>query len=108
MALVLPACEEDDKMDIDTIEVPDGYALSAGTSTVFLRSSIAYDTEADWVTGTYASRFTNGDGLYDDVKTQAEGLGPVYAGYSCGTTPGARAPRCGARVAREATASRRC
>ena len=39
MALVLPACEEDDKMDIDTIEVPDGYALSAGTSTVFLRSS---------------------------------------------------------------------
>ena len=85
MSLGFLACEEDDKLDIDTIEIPNGYALSAGTSTVFLNSSIAYDTEADWVSGTYASRFTNGDGLYDDVKTQSEGLGPVYAGYSCGS-----------------------
>ena len=32
------ACEEDDKMDMDKIDVPNGYALSAGTSTIFLNS----------------------------------------------------------------------
>ena len=84
------ACEEDDKMDMDKMVVPDGYALSAGTSTTFLQSSIAYDTEASWVTGQYANRFTAGDGLYDDVRTSSNnpdigGLGPVYAGYSCGS-----------------------
>ena len=62
------ACEEDDKMDMDKVVVPNGYALSAGTSTIFLNSSVAYDTEADWVSGTNASRFNNGDGLYDDVR----------------------------------------
>ena len=45
------ACEEDDKMDMDKIDVPNGYALSAGTSTIFLNSSVAYDTNADWITG---------------------------------------------------------
>ena len=63
MALSFLACEADDKMDMDKVEVPSGYALSAGTSTIFLNSSIAYDTEASWVSGKYASRFTNGDGL---------------------------------------------
>ena len=85
----MAACEEDDKMDMDTMTVPNGYALSAGTSTIFLNSSIAYDTEADWVTGANSTRFNNGDGLYDDVRTSANneggGLGPVYAGYSCGS-----------------------
>ena len=90
ISFAFSSCEDDDKMDMDTIEVPDGYALSAGTSTVFLASSIAYDTEASWVSGSYASRFTNGDGLYDDVRTSSNsqdvgGLGPVYAGYSCGS-----------------------
>ena len=33
------SCEEDDKMDMDKIDVPNGYALSAGTSTIFLNSS---------------------------------------------------------------------
>ena len=74
---------------MDDIEVPNGYALSAGTSTIFLNSSVAYDSEADWVTGTLLSRFTRGDGLYDDVRTSSNGngggLGPVYAGYSCGS-----------------------
>ena len=83
------ACEEDDKMDMDKVVVPNGYALSAGTSTIFLNSSVAYDTEADWVSGANASRFNNGDGLYDDVRTSGNeeggGLGPVYAGYSCGS-----------------------
>ena len=83
------ACEEDDKMDMDKVVVPNGYALSAGTSTIFLNSSVAYDTEADWLSGANASRFNNGDGLYDDVRTSGNeeggGLGPVYAGYSCGS-----------------------
>ena len=83
------ACSEADGLDMDDIEVPAGYALSAGTATNFLSSSFAYDTEADWVSGVYAKRFTSGDGLYDDVRTssngQGGGLGPVYAGYSCGS-----------------------
>ena len=90
LLVLLVACEEEDKMDIDTVAVPANYALSAGTSTIFLNSSTAYDTEADWVSGIYSSRFTSGDGLYDDVRTSSNnpyvgGLGPVYAGYSCGS-----------------------
>ncbi len=90
VSLFFLSCEDDDKMDMDTMEVPDGYALSAGTATVFLTSSIAYDTEASWVSGTYATRFTSGDGLYDDARTSSNnqnvgGLGPVYVGYSCGS-----------------------
>ena len=55
----------------------------------FLNSSVAYDTNADWITGANSIRFNNGDGLYDDVRTSNNGdgggLGPVYAGYSCGS-----------------------
>ena len=83
------SCEDTDEIDMDEIEVPRGYALSAGTSTIFSTSTFAYDTEADWVTGLYKRRFTSGDGLYDDVRTSTNGegggLGPVYAGYSCGS-----------------------
>lgn len=50
------ACSEADGLDMDDIEVPAGYALSAGTATNFLSSSFAYDTEADWVSGVYADR----------------------------------------------------
>ena len=82
------ACD-DDGIDILDIEIPEGYALSAGTSTIFLNSSVAYDTPADWITGAYDVRFTRGDRLYDDVRTSNNGhgggLGPVYAGYSCGS-----------------------
>lgn len=84
----LVACESDG-LDLQDVEVPDGYELSAGTSTIFLNSSKAYDTEAPWVTGEYLTRFTRGDKLYDDVRTSSNGLGgglgPVYAGYSCGS-----------------------
>ncbi|MBQ8629138.1 MAG: thiol oxidoreductase [Prevotella sp.] len=80
---------EDDGIDVRDIEVPSGYALSAGTSTLFMNSSKAYDSPADWLTGTYKSRFYAGDGLYDDIRTSDNntggGLGPVYAGYSCGS-----------------------
>ena len=74
------ACD-DDGIDILDIEIPEGYALSAGTSTIFLNSSVAYDTPADWITGAYDVRFTRGDRLYDDVRTSNNGhgggLGPV-------------------------------
>ena len=82
------ACEKEG-VDEQDIEVPEGYALSAGISTIFLNSSKAYDTPADWLSGNYASRFNRGDKLYDDVRTTDNsyggGLGPVYAGYSCGS-----------------------
>ena len=87
-ALILCSCEEDG-IDVLDVEVPDGYSLSAGTSTIFLNSSYAFDTEAEWVTGNNLTRFIRGDRLYDDVRTSTNanggGLGPVYAGYSCGS-----------------------
>lgn len=85
----LASCKEDEGLDVVDIEVPSGYALSAGTSTNFLSSSYAYDTEAGWVKGNNLLRFRNGDKLYDNVRTSGSdyggGLGPVYAGYSCGS-----------------------
>lgn len=84
----LTSCE-DDGMDVTYVDVPEGYALSAGTSTVFLTSTYAYDTPADWISGANEKRFVRGDRLYDDALTssnnQGGGLGPVYAGYSCGS-----------------------
>ena len=86
----LSGCNESDQLDVEDISIPRGYALSAGTSTGFYNSSVAYDQAARWLSGTYASRFNVGDRLYDNVKTSNEnghggGLGPVYAGYSCGS-----------------------
>lgn len=89
MALLATTACNDGGIDMDDMEVPRGYELSAGTSTIFTNSSKSYDTEADWVSGTYLSRFFSGDKLYDDVRTSSNGLGgglgPVYAGYSCGS-----------------------
>lgn len=91
VALALMSCD-DEGLDVLDIEVPEGYALSAGTSTIFMNSSKAYDSEAEWMTGALASRFTRGDRLYDDMRTSSNdyggGLGPVYAGYSCGSCHG--------------------
>ena len=88
LTLSLTSCDSDG-LDVLDIEVPAGHALSAGTSTIFLNSSVAYDSEAPWVSGDYLTRFVRGDRLYDDVRTstngQGGGLGPVYAGYSCGS-----------------------
>ena len=86
--IVCTACE-DEGLDVLDVEVPEGFVLSAGTSTNFLTSSKAYDQESSWITGKYLNRFNEGDALYDDVRTssngQGGGLGPVYAGYSCGS-----------------------
>lgn len=88
LLLVFQSCD-DEGLDISNVEVPDGYMLSAGISTIFANSSKAYDQQADWVTGSYLTRFMRGDRLYDNARTQSNttggGLGPVYAGYSCGS-----------------------
>ena len=84
---LLWSCEKEGT-DQQYVEVPEGFALSAGTATNFLTSSKAYDFEASWLSGIYSSRFNDGDGLYDGVRTSSNqdgGLGPVYAGYSCGS-----------------------
>ncbi len=85
---ILSACGEDG-LDVLDVEVPVGYKLSAGTSSVFTSTSKSYDSPADWVTGNYNFRFNLGDKLYDDMRTSSNGmgggLGPVYAGYSCGS-----------------------
>lgn len=83
-------CEDEDQLDVVDIEIPAGYSLSAGTATGFYNSSVAYDQGARWLSGSYDLRFNKGDRLYDNVKSSNEnghggGLGPVYAGYSCGS-----------------------
>lgn len=87
--IAMSACSDEDGLDVQDMDIPYGYELSAGTSTNFLSSSYAYDTESDWVTGSNLMRFRNGDKLYDDLRTSNSdyggGLGPVYAGYSCGS-----------------------
>jgi hypothetical protein len=82
-AFLLSSCDNDEGIEVDEIKIPDGFALSAGTSTVFLNSSYAFDTDAPWVSGKYTSRFNNGDNLYDNPLGSSRsqgGLGPVYAG----------------------------
>ncbi|MCR5181266.1 MAG: thiol oxidoreductase [Bacteroidaceae bacterium] len=88
-AMVLTSCE-DDGLTMDDLDVPEGYLPSAGTATLYWSSPMAYDQPADWVSGSYNQRFNTGDRLYDNAKTSQEnghggGLGPVYAGYSCGS-----------------------
>lgn len=78
-ALSLLSCENDD-LQVTETEVPTGFAPSAGISTVYMSSSLAYDQSSPWVTGQLARRFQEGDGLYDDPRSSADGLGPVYAG----------------------------
>lgn len=86
--MALTACSTDG-LDVLDVEIPSGYDLSAGTSTIFMNSSKAYDSPADWVSGSYSQRFIRGDKLYDDMRTSSNGygggLGPVYAGFSCGS-----------------------
>lgn len=90
LCMSFAACSDDDQLTVEDIDVPTGYALSAGTATVFFNSSVAYDQPAKWVSGIYDQRFTTGDRLYDNIKPTDNngaggGLGPVYAGYSCGS-----------------------
>ncbi len=91
-SLFLFACEKglDDKLIVKTSgEIARPEELSAGISTIFMSSSKAYDQSASWVEGALLTRFTTGDALYDDARTGDDdpytgGMGPVFAGYSCG------------------------
>jgi hypothetical protein len=47
---LLWSCEKEGT-DQQYVEVPEGFALSAGTATNFLTSSKAYDFEASWLSG---------------------------------------------------------
>ena len=87
LLLLVAGCSDDEAWTEKDIEALEGNQLSAGTSTVFKNSSFAYDTEADWVANIPANekRFTHGDRLYDNPMNSGNGLGPVYAGYSCGS-----------------------
>lgn len=87
LLLLVAGCSDDEVWTEKDIEALEGYQLSAGISTVFKNSSFAYDTEADWVANIPANekRFTHGDRLYDNPMNSGNGLGPVYAGYSCGS-----------------------
>lgn len=90
--LLLTSCDEHEGFLVE--KENGGYAsyteLSAGTATIFINSNRAYDTPASWVTGELYSRFNLGDQLYDDPRESSHnpssgGLGPVYAGFSCGS-----------------------
>lgn len=61
--------------------------LSAGNSTIFTSSPKAFDQPAPWLRGEFEVRFNKGDDLYDRSRGTGDGrgngLGPLYAGYSC-------------------------
>lgn len=91
--LLLPGCESELPEDRVVLK-PNGTAarpeeLSAGLSTIFSSATDAYDTAADWLSGELDTRFNRGDGLYDGARGIGDvtggGLGPIYAGYSCGS-----------------------
>lgn len=86
ISMFASSCQDDSEGVNEFLETHaqelENYALSAGTSTIFMNSSKAFDTDAEWLSGTYAKRFQTGDRLYDNVT---ENYGPVYAGYSCGS-----------------------
>ncbi len=90
---LLAACTDDNEDNI--ILKPNGKPalaeeLSAGTATVFVTGTTAYDSPASWVTGSLEKRFYAGDRLYDNPRNSDQdpaqgGLGPLYVGYSCGS-----------------------
>ncbi len=88
--LFFQACQKEDEHVILTaggrVALP--AELSAGNSTIFSSTSKAFDTPANWVTGSLMDLFLKGDALYDNPRVSGDnatsgGLGPVYAGYSC-------------------------
>ena len=104
-AFSLLSCEEDaiDMQEFSRLHAHEleNYVLSAGSSTIFMNSSVAYDNEADWIRSSQENfkRWKHGNSLYDNTAVDENGksvFGPVYAGYSCNschihagrTTPG--------------------
>lgn len=62
--------------------------LSAGVSTIYTFTKVAFDTPANWVEGENSKRFLTGDGIYDTPRNTGTkisgGLGNLYNGYACG------------------------
>ena len=90
---LLCSCETED-IENWLVKKPNGQTaspeeLSACISTIFSSAPDAYDSQSEWVTGELEKRFNSGDGLYDDARgvenVSGGGLGPLYAGYSCGS-----------------------
>ena len=84
LMFVSTACSKEGITE-EYVEVRDGYALSAGTSTIYSSSAFAYETESDWLSGDNKTRWNRGNTLYDDGPSDNKGLGPVYAGSSWGS-----------------------
>lgn len=88
--LVVFSCSKSVETDIYTPggRIADPSELSAGNSTSWTFTSVAFDTPSDWVSGDLYSRFLAGDAIYDkprvaDGNPVNGGLGPLYVGYSC-------------------------
>ncbi len=68
-------------------EEPERSDLSAGKSTTYTFTKVAFDTPSDWVEGANYKRFLSGDGIYDAPRNSGSvmngGLGPLYSGYAC-------------------------
>jgi CxxC motif-containing protein (DUF1111 family) len=85
------SCQKEEYINIykPNSEIATDNELSAGQSTTFTFTSVAYDTPSDWATGDLYERFLRGDGLYDTPRHSGDGpyggLGPLYCGYSCGS-----------------------
>lgn len=86
ISALMPSCQKDtegiDAFSEEHASDLSNYYMSAGTSTIFYNSSKAFDIDAEWLSGTYATRFQHGNRLYDNVT---DNYGPSYAGYSCGS-----------------------
>lgn len=90
LGLFIVSCENDDTSDILTPggRIAHPKELSAGISTNFTSTSVAFDLPAQWVEGELMDRFIAGDAIYDNPRVADGnplngGLGPLYAGYSC-------------------------
>ncbi len=89
IAVAATSCHKENYEDIYTPGGRKTYPaeLSAGNSTTFTFTSVAYDTPSGWIDNNSDMhfRFLEGDALYDDPFVEENGLGPVYCGYSCGS-----------------------
>lgn len=83
MLAVFISCKKDTK----TTETPGRDNKSAGNSTTYTFTSVAFDTPSPWVTGDMESRFLSGDNIYDTPRNSGTvisgGLGDLYNGYTC-------------------------
>lgn len=82
VGIAFTSCKKDDGTTTETKS-----DLSAGNSTTYTFTSVAFDTPSDWVEGNMANRFLSGDAIYDSPRNTGSdvngGLGSMYNGYTC-------------------------